>query len=123
MFFCLALPAAQAVHGCVCVFLMCMPSCFAVSHVAASLMWPRQSCTCWKVTAVLLLLSSAATFPHLTLSSSCYVHCKHATFWCFDLDIAPDCSAALGDPQAVLVAAEHPPLKLHLGDAKQVEGG
>ena len=63
MSFCLALPAVQAAHGCVSPFLMNMLSCFAISHVAVSLMWPRQSCTCWKVAAVLLLLSSAATFP------------------------------------------------------------
>ena len=70
-----------------------------------------------------IVVTFSCHIPHLTLSSSCYIHGKNATFWRFYSYIEMDCSVALGDPQVVLVAAEHPPLKLHLGDAEQVEGG
>ena len=97
--------------------LFCRFSCCCITHVAKTIMYSLEShCS-------FIVVVFCCHIPHLTLSSSCYVHCKNTTFWCFDLDIEPDCSAALCDPQAVLVATEHPPLKLYLGDAKQVEGG
>ena len=94
----------------------CRFLCCCIAHVAKTIMYLLEShCS-------FIVVVFCCHIPHLTFSSSCYIHGKNTTFWHFNLDIKSDCSAALGDPQAVLVAAEYPPLKLHLGDAKQVEG-